>query len=396
MPDDQELEALLTNLESDRVERKESAAEKDKIGQAICAFANDMPDHRQPGLLFIGARDNGKCAGLQITEKLILDISDMQSNGKIHPFPSMTVTRRIIAGCDLLVVEVLPSEMPPVRYDGRTWICVGSRRDKASVEEERRLIERRRYRTLPFDLLPVPIASLDDLDLLRFEREYLPAAVAPEVLQQNGRPIEQKLAGLRLATPEGQPTVAGVLAIGKDPRQFVPGAYVQFLRLEGTELTDPIKDQKEIDGPFLDFFRQIDEVLRINISTDTDIVSAPTEIRHPDYPLAALQQLVRNAVLHRSYEGTNAPVRLYWYSDRIEIHNPGGAYGQVTKANFGAPGVADYRNPHVAESMKLLNWIQRFGAGINIARRELAANGNPPPEFTVEDTRVLVTVWRRR
>ncbi len=71
------------------------------------------------------------------------------------------------------------------------------------------------------------------------------------------------------------------------------------------------------------------------------ITTEPVEIRHPDYPIVALQQLARNAVLHRTYEGTNAPARIHWFSNRIEILSPGGPYGQVNRNNFGDPGVTD-------------------------------------------------------
>ncbi len=58
---DNELEALLMDTESDLAERKESwsadAAEKGR--QAVCAFANDLPEHRKPGVLLVGAKENG-------------------------------------------------------------------------------------------------------------------------------------------------------------------------------------------------------------------------------------------------------------------------------------------------------------------------------------------------
>jgi predicted HTH transcriptional regulator len=71
MMTDQELESLLNDLESDRVERKESISEGDKIRQAICAFASDLPDYRQPGVLFIGANDRGEGVALPITDQLL-------------------------------------------------------------------------------------------------------------------------------------------------------------------------------------------------------------------------------------------------------------------------------------------------------------------------------------
>ena len=68
-------------------------------------------------------------------------------------------------------------------------------------------------------------------------------------------------------------------------------------------------------------------------------------------------------MMHRTYESTNAPVQVYWYSDRVEIQNPGGLYGQVTPDNFGS-GTVDYRNPLVAEIMHHLGFAQRFGLGV--------------------------------
>ncbi len=58
--------------------------------------------------------------------------------------------------------------------------------------------------------------------------------------------------------------------------------------------------------------------------------------------MTAIHQIVYNAVMHRTYEETNAPTRVYWYNDRIEITSPGGPYGNVTPENFGKPGITDY------------------------------------------------------
>lgn len=190
------------------------------------------------------------------------------------------------------------------------------------------------------------------------------------------------------------PTVIGSLVLGTRPRDILPCAYVQFLRLQGTELSTPIVDAADIDGRLGQLISRVDDKLKAHISTAVDITSGDLEKRRVDYPLAALQQLVRNAIMHRTYEATNAPVRITWFADRIEIMNPGGPFGLVTKANFGEPGVTDYRNPHLAEAMKTLGHVQRFGVGIAIARRLLADNGNPSLELEPRDTHVRVTVRR--
>lgn len=393
---DGELEGLLMDLESDRVERKESLSDSSRIRQAICAFANDMPGYGEPGVIFVGARDDGTCANLPITDQLLLNLADMRSDGNILPLPSLSVQKRTIRGCDLAAVIVQPSLYPPVRYNGRIWIRVGPRRATATDEEERRLIERRRAQHLPWDLQPIAPASLDDLDIDLFQRTYLPSAVAADVLAENRRSVEQQLMSLRFVSATGNvPTVVGLLAIGKSPTDYVPGAYLQFLRIAGTQLADPLIDQKDCQGPISELLHEIDDVLAAHIRVATDVTAGNVEVRHPDYPIGALQQLVRNAMMHRNYETSYAPVRVTWFDDRIEIQNPGGPFGQVTVDNFGRPGITDYRNPTVAETMRNLGFVQRFGVGIQIARRQLSDNGNPPPEFAIEPNHVLVTVWKQ-
>jgi ATP-dependent DNA helicase RecG len=243
--------------------------------------------------------------------------------------------------------------------------------------------------------MPLPSATLDDLDLDLFTRTYLPAALAPEVIAANDRAVAHQLAALRFATVDGVPTVAGVVTVGGEPPAYVPGAYVQFLRIAGSEITDDVLDDHRIVLPLPDMLRELDELLRINVRTSVDLTTAAVERRQPDYPIAALQQLTRNAVMHRNYETSMAPVRVTWLSDRVEIQNPGGPYGQVTMENFGKPGIADYRNPTIAEAMRQLGYVQRFGVGIATARKALAENGNPEPEFHVEPTYVSVTVRSR-
>jgi ATP-dependent DNA helicase RecG len=95
------------------------------------------------------------------------------------------------------------------------------------------------------------------------------------------------------------------------------------------------------------------------------------------------------------YWATNTPVRIYWFNDRIEIHNPGGPFGAVTKENFGQPGITDYRNPNLADAMKVLGFVQRFGVGIATAQAELLKNGNPPAEFHPQPENTLAIIRKK-
>jgi len=396
---DDELLSMLNNLESDLAERKQAWAGNapDKVRQAVCAFANDLPNHKQDGVVFIGANDDGSPANIEVTDRLLLTLADIKTDGKTIPPPTLTVEHRILKGAPMAVITVTPSDTPPVRFEGRIWIRVGPRRGLASAQDERILNEKRRHHDRNFDSHPIADCPVSELNRVVFENEYLPQAIAADVLMANGRSYEERLASLGMiaSVDDPTPTVTGILTLGKSPRSWVPCAYIQFLRIRGTQWGDPIADEQEIDGTLDLVLRRLDEKIKANLSVAVDFTSgSTTEIRSSPYPISALQQLTRNAVMHRTYEGTNAPVRVYWFDDRIEISNPGGPYGTVTPENFGRPGVSDYRNPSIASVLKTFGFVQRFGFGIAEARRALKSNGNPPLVFEVEPAIVLATVRR--
>ncbi len=173
---DAELAAMMVDLKSDLVERKRSLSNSatEKISRNICAFANDLPGHGKPGVILVGAEDDGSCSGLGIDDELMKRLADLRDDGRLLPRPSLDVQRRILNGCEVVAVIVQPVHDPPVRYDGRAWVRIGPTVRQASANDEQRLAERRRATDLPFDLRPVYGATLADLDLDYIERQYLP------------------------------------------------------------------------------------------------------------------------------------------------------------------------------------------------------------------------------
>ncbi|WP_321494313.1 hypothetical protein [uncultured Desulfobacter sp.] len=97
---DHELEALLNDTESDLAERKKSfKGDTPKKGrQAVCAFANDLPNHNKPGVLFIGTWDDGNPSNEPITDELLRALADIKTDGNILPLPVLSVEKRILKG----------------------------------------------------------------------------------------------------------------------------------------------------------------------------------------------------------------------------------------------------------------------------------------------------------
>ena len=169
-----EIRALLNDIENDRVERPISTTNTDKFGQAICAFANDLPNHKQPGYLFLGVADDGTVQGINVTDDLLKNLAAIRTDGNIQPQPSMVVEKISMPEGDIVMIEVQPAIFPPVRYKGRIWVRIGPRKAVANEADEHILLERRAANVQTFDSTPCFGASVNDLDLQVFKHIYLP------------------------------------------------------------------------------------------------------------------------------------------------------------------------------------------------------------------------------
>ncbi|MCL2074327.1 MAG: putative DNA binding domain-containing protein [Marinilabiliaceae bacterium] len=376
----EEVSGLLADMESNYIERTISVRE-DKLGPAVCALSNDFPNHKRPGYILLGVNDNGQLAGCTWTDQDLQKIGNVKTNGNVLPQPSMTVSDVFhFSKGEVVVIEVIPSLFPPVRYDGRCWIRVGPRRDKASIDEEKILIERRASNVKTYDLLPALDTNLTDMNLDYFKITYLPLTIEEEVLSQNNRDIEEQLASLRFYDlTYNCPTNAGILVFGKKPVYFIPGAYIQYVKFKGDDMISDVDFEKRFSGAFITELKTIDDFIK-NIIVKERPVRGDSfrETLISNYHYWSLREMVMNAIMHRSYE-SNAPIYIYEFINRIEIVNSGGLYGAVNIHNF--PNASDYRNVVLAETMKVLGYVNRFNYGIKRAITQLEKNGNGTPIF---------------
>ncbi|MDT3396211.1 ATP-binding protein [Streptomyces sp. B1866] len=392
---DQDLADVLGTRETPSLEFKRTAKREgrrgDAVGNAVCAMANDLAN-RGGGDILIGVGDDGYPVGeVDTSDRALLALTDLRDDGRILDRPSLTVQRAVYRGRPVVHIHVEASATPPVRFEGVVWVRPGPTTRRATRDDERVLAERRRANDGPFDSRTVPGAALDDLDLDLFRRGYLPAMVDVDVIEENGRPLFQQLASLHLTSPEEIPTALGLLTVGFDPSSRIPGAYVQFVRFQGTGLDAPVSDDQELRHNLVDTAARLETVLRGHLHTRL-VGDGFRETPRPDYPFEALREVTMNALMHRNYETSYAPVRIAWFEDRIEVTNPGGPYGQVRTDNFHR--VTDYRNPSLAAAMKGLGYVNRFGRGIGRIRAALERNGNPPAEFQVDESSWAVTLRR--
>ena len=392
-----ELHKLATAFESEHVERTRSFDNTDKIGQAICAFANDFSDSGEVGYMLLGVDDDGKISGRRIDDERWASIGGLKTDGNLLPPPSLSMEKFSLAEGDVIVIKVFPSAYPPIRYNGDVWIRTGPRKCKAREDDVRILTERRARFGVRDEELPCERARMSDLDVDLFGAFYLPKAIDAQVIEEDDRTTIEQMTALRFySSDKNCPTNLGVLLFAKHPERFIPSAYVQYVRFAGTDNAGDVLQENVFRGPLVKVVQDLDVFVKTGpAATRPVLATAMREDPVSRYSAWVLREFLMNAIIHRDYFLGNAPIKFYEYKkNRIEISNPGGLYGRAKPDNF--PFVNDYRNPLLAEAMKVIGVVNKYNRGVAKANRELEKNGNPPAKFDVNKlTEFRVTIIAR-
>ena len=362
--------------EGKTLEYKRDLSSPAKLLRSIVAFANAAG-----GRLVVGIADDGSVVGvgdpLAEEERLANLIAD-----KISPQLVPAIDLVTVAGLTVLVVEVPLSTRRPhfiksQGLDGGVYVRLGSttrQADPALVAELERT-----GRGIAFEDLAEPRASLSDLDLVGLSK-------------LRGRKTTAKdLGALGLAFRQGSttvPTIAGILVACPEPSRFLPSAWVQCGRLRGPAGTD-IFDQLEIHKPLPS---AVDEVMAF-LSKHAYKSAVFGEARRKDIysiPVAAIREVVINALVHASYAERGTPIRVGFYDDRVVVESPGGLVSGLTVDTM--RGVSRLRNPSLARVFRDAGLIEQWGSGVNRVFSELAKAELPAPEFEEIVDRVRVTI----
>jgi ATP-dependent DNA helicase RecG len=381
----EELEQIFRG-ETPHVEHKSSHKDQSEILQAVCAFANDLEGEGVTSFLVVGLDPRGVPTGIYDSpveaDKAQQTLSAMLSSTQLLPHPSCPIRPVQYRDHTVFVIEVTPFAVPPVvKVGGTAWVRHGTSTRKASDGDLRRLEERRPIHLQPFDVRPVPGASLSDLDEVLLRERYHAVrdfdADPTSFLDFTAWLVHEGL-GLRHGD-HFVPSTAGLLVYGLSPQSFFSGAEVDFTRYRGTDYADDIIARKRFNGSAPSQMRSLWDYLGALIDDTALPERGMIASFVPTYPLDALKELVRNLLQHRDYAAVRAPARIAWFDDRIVLSNPGGPFGQASEGELGEH--SDYRNPMLTKLLVELGYVERAGRGLRRVRSLLRRSGHPPLEI---------------
>lgn len=315
------------------------------IAQVFCSLAN-----AEGGVVVFGINKRREAIGvppdkMDILEQWVVNVSQQNCEPPIYIIPD----RKFLPNAsriDRLCLKVdVPKSIYVHRTGGGRWMTrVGSHRADLRPEQLARLIERRQIAD-PFEERPIQAANLASLDLDAF-KAYLERRFGP-YRQDEYLNIENRLVNLKLVKQLESgvvaPTVVGLLLFGREPiSDKLPGAFVQCACYRGSVAdADQQLDDKIYRSPAPE---QIVNAVRFVEKWAPVAAEKTFEGRKdmPAYSLRSAHEAIVNAVVHRDYQLAGSNVRVFIFSDRLEISNPGGLHNTIRPENLFA-GCQPYR-----------------------------------------------------
>ena len=335
--------------------------------------------------------------GVGNAHRLQADIGDLASS-EMEPALRPEFTVEEIGGKTVVSVEVaeVPTVQRPCYYKPAglqkgSYIRVGNTNRQMSDYEIFGYVSARTQPT--FDEEPVSEATLDDLDQPRLDA-YLDQLrrTRPKAGFLRGR-REAALSHLRIVRDvDGtlRPTLAGLLAFGKYPQQFLPQLVITFLQFFGTTETEKTPrgerflDNRKFEGAIPEMVTETVNHLLATIRKSS-LIDGLFRRDIPEYPEEAVREAVLNAIAHRDYSphvrGSYIQIRLF--AERVEVQSPGGLYGNVTEENLEEENST--RNSVLMRLMEDLHLVENRGSGIRAMLEAMRRANLEPPRF--EDKR---------
>ena len=250
-----------------------------------------------------------------------------------------------------------------------------------------------------YERTPLEEADYEDLDEGKLRRYF--ERRAPGAVVNTGRTLREMVeqTDLPLLARHGDrlvPTVAAMLLFGRRPTYYLPQAIVSAARFPGLDIDITAIDRGSFRGTVDDLVEQGVVFVARNMRTASILSEAefPQRTDIPEYPLKAVREAITNAVMHRDCSIAGQTVTLAMFDNRLEVFSPGGLVRGMTLEDLGT-GKHLARNPTLAEAMRQMGWVERFGTGIRLIRREMDELGSAEPLFTVNADSFTVTLYAK-
>ena len=394
-------------IESERVEYK-AGWNAESVLHTLGAFANDF--HNLGGgyvVLGVEERDGRpvlppKGLDAHVIDGIQKEMPNLGNSAIQPPYQPLTAFHEI-DGRTILILYAPGGETRP--YRARVSLSTGSRdwayyirkhssTVRARGEDERELLGL--AATVPFDDRYHQNASLDDLSL-RLIQQHL-QDVGSDLFPQLAE-LSMEVLGRRMNIVGGPseasfPKNVGLLFFNDRPHEFFPATQIDVVWFPDGPGGDYF-EEKEFRGPLAAILRDAITYIERNYLKEAVIKHAdkPEADRFWNFPAAAIEEALCNAIYHRSYE-EREPVEVRITAEEFLVLSFPGADRSIRMEDLQQGNAVSrrYRNRRIGEFLKELDLAEGRSTGVPKILRAMRNNGSPAPRFETDDDRTWFLV----
>lgn len=355
-----------------------------QIARIVSAMAN-----ADGGTLLVGVEPDKSVTGVTHNGEEIQTLIQAPLALLAPPVPALSEKLRL-GNLVLLKFEVAPGVEVSRVAGGRSFYRIAAETPALPAEQIQSLKDAKK--TVLYERQQPLNAAWEDLDnhLLETFQTKLNDPRPPEQLLSQS----YHLCDSSRARPV--PNLAGLLLFGKDPTLWHPRCGIDFVKYEGTERRHgtALNMVKRIrfEAPLA---RLVDEAVgRIKEHIRERTILHDLFFRERlEYPAFAWQEALVNAVAHRDYALTGAPIEVWMFDDRLEVRSPGLPPPPVSLEQMRQHKSIHFsRNPLLVRALADMGYLKEMGEGIPRMFEEMEQHGLQPPEFALEGFFLVVTL----
>ena len=382
---------LLEKIQLDEdsgLEFKRELPQQAALARLIAAFANS-----EGGELIVGVSDHRTAdnhrdiLGIELTrldgsEKTVCEVC----HDNIRPPVRVTTQKMKIENNYVLRVEIARSFFVH-EVEGGYFAREGSTNRRMAPEQLARLMQSRsQARIIRFDEQIVP-----NTDMSTLEEELYLRFIDPSVTAEDREELLLKRRLLVKEGPNNRSSVAGILMCSNNPRDHIPNAFIQAVCYRNKERDANYQlDAQDIEGTLdqqiFSAYKFIDKHNQVAARKDIGRVD------YPQYSRRAVFEALVNAVVHRDYGKHNSKIRLFMFSDRLELYSPGELantltvdtlrYNQATRNELLARLLSEVTlDDGMSAQLNRKKFLELRGEGVKIILRESEALCSREPVY---------------
>jgi len=353
---------------------------RDEYLKWICCFANT-----NGGRLFIGVDDKGNVTGIKNYKELlellpnkIRDVLGIFAEVNLHKEKEKKFLEIIISRYDV-----------PIALRGKFYIRSGSTMQELKGPALYDFILKRTGKT--WDDIPEQRANFDDIDESAIKQFLKDAKKSKRIIIEDDIDTKNLLEKLRLLE-SGEIKRAAIVLFGKEPGKFYPNMAVKIGKFGESDAE--LKHHEVVEGNLFAMKKNIEEILNAKFLIHPIDFIGMQRVEKDEYPVAAVREMILNALVHRNYTG--APTQLRLYDNNFSVWNDGGLPEGITEEDLRKIHRSKPRNPFIADVCFKAGYIDSWGRGTIKIIEACRDHNLPEPDLREEQGGFLSKIYKDR